>query len=171
MSKSGLRHTLGPTKPDQSHCKKLSSKFGVPKTVLLVNRAFVPPEKGGFWRKWRRWRICILTNKSPRNLGKTNIWPFTGVSRALRARNPEKVWNKAGPRESLEKSRKSLFGTFSRLFPESRDFFQTFSRLAGGTGAGGFFSDFFQTCLRLLSDFFQTFFRVSGPEGPRDPCK
>ena len=33
--------------------------------MLLVNRAFVPPEKKGFfWRKWRKWRICILTSKT-----------------------------------------------------------------------------------------------------------
>ena len=64
---------------------------------------------------------------------------------------PEKVWKKSPgasglgpPRESGKKSRKSLFGTFSRLFPDSRDFFQTFFRLSGALGpeAPG---DFFQT--------------------------
>ena len=58
----------------------------VPKTVLLVNRAFVPPEKGGFWRKWRKWRICILTSKTralllePRET--TKMTKMAGVPRA-----------------------------------------------------------------------------------------
>ena len=34
--------------------------YGVQETVLLVNRAFVPPKGGGFWRKRRKWRICVL---------------------------------------------------------------------------------------------------------------
>ena len=60
--------------------------FGVPKMVLLVNRAFVPPEKGGFWRKWRKWRICILTSKTralllePRET--TKMTKMAGVPRA-----------------------------------------------------------------------------------------
>ena len=81
-------------------------------------------------------------------------WPFTGVSWALRARNPEKSLKKVSrglrprePPESLEKvskksgeSGKSLEKVpkdfFERLFPDSRgvpgpeapgDFFQTFS--------------------------------------------
>ena len=45
-----------------------------------------------------------------------------------------------GPSRVWKKSRKSLFGTFSGLFPDSRDFFQTFSRLSGAPGR-----DFFQT--------------------------
>ena len=47
-------------------------------------------------------------------------------------------------RSVWRKSRKSLFGTFSGLLPDSRDFFQTFSRLSGAPwpGAPG---DFFQT--------------------------
>ena len=64
-----------------------------------------------------------------------------------------------GPPRVWKKSRKGLFGTFWRHFPDSRDFFETFSRLSGGPGAGG--------PERLFSDFFG----VSGPEGPRDPCK
>ena len=40
-----------------------------------------------------------------------------------------------------------------------KDFFETFSRLSGGPGAGG--------PGRLFSDFLG----VSGPEGMRDPCK
>ena len=39
-------------------------KFGVQETVLLVNRAFVPPKRGGFWRKRRKWRISALTSKT-----------------------------------------------------------------------------------------------------------
>ena len=63
------------------------------------------------------------------------------LKKVLRPRAPPRVW---------KKSRKSLFGTFSRLFPDSRDFFQT----RGGPRG-------------LVSDFFG----VLGPEGPRDPCK
>ena len=37
-----------------------------------------------------------------------------------------------GPSESLEKVLKKSFGTFSRLFSDSPDFFETFSRLSGG---------------------------------------
>ena len=64
--------------------------------------------------------------------------------------SPEKVW-----KESRE-SGKSPEKVPKRLF---RDFFQTL----GGPGAGGFFQTFFR--------LFQTFFRLSGPEGPKDPCK
>ena len=55
------------------------------------------------------------------------------------------------PRKSLKKvsrSKKS-FGTFSRLFLDSPDFFETFSRLSGGPGAGGLRRLFF----RLFSGF------------------
>ena len=38
--------------------------FGVPKTVPLVNHAFVPCQNEGFWRKWRRWRIYVLASKT-----------------------------------------------------------------------------------------------------------
>ena len=61
-------------------------RIGVPITVLLVNRAFVPPEKGGFWRKWREWRICILTNKTRALLleprATTKMTKTAGVPRA-----------------------------------------------------------------------------------------
>ena len=72
------------------------------------------------------------------------------VSLGLQPRDPPRVW---------KKSRKSLSGPF-------RDFFQTL-----------------QTFSRLLPDsrgvpelqapgrHFSHFFGVSGPEGPRDPCK
>ena len=65
---------------------QMNPNIGVPKTVLLVNRAFVPPEKGGFWRKWRKWRIRILTNKTralllePRET--TKMTKMAGVPRA-----------------------------------------------------------------------------------------
>ena len=39
-----------------------------------------------------------------------------------------------GPPESLEKVSKKSFGTFSGLFPDSPDFFETFSRLGGSRG-------------------------------------
>ena len=72
------------------------------------------------------------------------------VSWGLRPRNAPRVW---------KRSRKSLSGpfrdflqtlqTFSRPFPDSR-------KVRGPPAPGDFFSDFFG---------------VSGPEGPRDPCK
>ena len=85
---------------------------------------------------WRTTKLCVTIacrvvtgehwtgspNQSTDQIGKS----CTGVSRALRARNPQKVWKKSpqGPR----KSGKSLEQTFSRPFP---DFFGTFSRLCG----------------------------------------
>ena len=64
------------------------------------------------------------------------------VSRGLWPRDPPRVWKKSRKSlESLEKVSKRSRKTFSRLFPDS---------------AGRLFSDFFG---------------VSGPEGPRDPCK
>ena len=87
-------------------------------------------------------------------------WPFTSVSRALRARNPEKVrkrspgasgpWKKSGQSlESLEKVSKR----------SRKDSFETFSGLSGGPGAGG------------PGRLFSKLFGGLGPEGPRDPCK
>ena len=88
--------------------------------------------------------------------------PLTEVSRALRARNAEKVSNMSeapGPRKVSKKSREqsektlsTLSGVFSGC---SRDFFETFR----GSGAGG--------PGRHVRDFFG----VSGPKGPRDLCK
>ena len=75
---------------------------------------------------------------------------------------PRKVSKKSpgagGPGPPRE-SGKGLEKVFSGLFPDSRDLFGTFSRLSGGPGARG--------PRRLFWDFFG----VSGPEGPRDPCK
>ena len=93
-------------------------------------------------------------------------WPFTGVSRALRAQNPEKVCRKSpgasgpGAPESLEKVSKKSF----------RDLFETFSRLSR------LFPDFSQTLggprgRRLRETFSRLFRGHSGPEGPSDPCK
>ena len=62
---------------------------------------------------------------------------------------PQKVW---------KKSRKSPEQTYSRLFPDFSDFFETFSKLFGAPGLGG--------PGRLFSDFFG----ISGPEGSRDSC-
>ena len=93
-------------------------------------------------------------------LGKKKI--ANPVSRALRTRNPQKVCKKVswglrprGPKKSgkslekvrkvWKKSRKCLFGTFSRLFPD----------FLGPRGPGRLFSDFLG---------------ISGPEGPRDSC-
>ena len=64
-----------------------------------------------------------------------------------------------GPPESLEKVSKKSGESGKSLEKVPKDFFETFSRLSGGPGAGG--------PGRLFSDFFG----VSGPEGPRDPCK
>ena len=59
---------------------------GVQETVLLVNRAIVPPKRGGFWRKRRKWRICILTSKTRALLLKprepTKMTKMAGVPRA-----------------------------------------------------------------------------------------
>ena len=69
--------------------------------------------------------------------GSGTRWPFTGVSRALRARNPKEVWKKSpgpqapGPPPESGKSLERVFPgpyrdffqtleTFSRLFPDSR---------------------------------------------------
>ena len=58
--------------------------------------------------------------KGPQVLG--TRWPFTGVSQPSGPENPEKVRKKSlrasapGPPESLEKSRKSLFGCSSVAF-------------------------------------------------------
>ena len=38
---------------------KLGQKLGVAQTVFLANRVFVPCQKGPFWRKRRKWPICI----------------------------------------------------------------------------------------------------------------
>ena len=79
------------------------------------------------------------------------------------------------PRKSLEKvsrgqrvwkkSRKSLCGTFSRLFPGSRDFFQTFSRLFRGAPGPEAPGDFFQT----FSGFRARRARVTPVNGQRVP--
>ena len=61
--------------------------------------------------------------------------------------------------ESLEKVSKKSGESGKSLEKVPKDFFETFSRLSGGPGAGG--------PGRLFSDFFG----VSGLEGPRDPCK
>ena len=59
---------------------------GVQETVLLVNRAFVPPKKMGFWRKRRKWRICVLTSKTRALLLKpreaTKLTKMAGVPQA-----------------------------------------------------------------------------------------
>ena len=84
----------------------------------------------------------------------------TGVSRALRARNPKKSEKSLlgplapGSQKVSKKSRTDIFEIFSRLFGLFRDFFQTFWGPQGG-GPGKLFSDF----LSFL-----------GPEGPRDFC-
>ena len=67
------------------------------------------------------------------------------VSWGLRPRGPKK-------------SRKSPEQTFSRLFPDFSDFFETFSRLFGAPGP------------EAPGDFFRTFLGISGPEGPRNSC-
>ena len=66
-----------------------------------------------------------------------------------------------GPRaRNPEKSQKKVFErVFSRIFPGSRDFSGTFSRLSGGPGRRPR-----GTFVRLLRGF-------QGPEGPREPCK
>ena len=77
-------------------------------------------------------------------------------------KSPKKVCRGLWPRdppESLEKVSKKSGESGKSLEKVPRDFFETFSRLSGGPGAGG--------PGRLFSDFF----RVSGLEGPRDPCK
>ena len=88
-------------------------------------------------------------------------WPFTGVSRALRPRETPKKSEKSlpgpeapGPPESLEKVWKKSGESEKGLEKVPKDFFETFSRLSGGPGAGG--------PGRLFSDFFG----LSGPETP-----
>ena len=102
-------------------------------------------------------RICVRVKKSETQ------WPFTGVSRALRARNREKVWKSPkkspgpeSPKNVSKKSRESgesLEKVPKKLFPD----FLPDSRKAWGR--------------RLRETFLSDFLGVSGPEGPRDPCK
>ena len=63
-----------------------------------------------------------------------------------------------GPPKSLEKVSKKSGESGKSLEKVPKDFFETFSRLSGKRASGPG---------RLFSDFFG----VSGPEGPRDPCK
>ena len=93
-------------------------------------------------------------NTQTKNLHKLGTrWPFTGVTRALRARNPEKVWKKspgAGPPKVWKKSGKSL-ESLEKVSKRSRkDFFETFSRLSGAPGP----------------ETFSRLFRGFGPGGP-----
>ena len=121
-------------------------------SLKLRQRGHWPMAPKSLRKLWSRAVHRVLFSKnqglSQKELG--TRWPLTGVSRALRARNPEKVWKKSlgasAPGASGEsgKSLEKSFRTFSRLFPDSRDFSQT---------------------------FFQIFSGFSGPEGPRDPCK
>ena len=85
-----------------------------------------------------------LGPSGPRNPEK--VKSLKQVSRGLRQGGPPRVWKKSGKSlESLEKVPKRLF----------RYFFQT---LGGPRG-------------RRPQETFSDFFGVSGPEGPRDPCK
>ena len=77
--------------------------------------------------------------------------PFTGVSRALRARNPEKVRKKS--RKSLEKVWKKSWKGPERLF---RDFFQTLWGVPGPEAPG---------------DFLQTFSGFRARRARETPCK
>ena len=92
--------------------------------------------------------------------------PLTEVSRALRARNAEKVSKMSlGPQDpkkspkspgALQKHSPDTFRRLYRDLPDCpRDFFETF----WGPGAGG--------PERRFGDFFG----ISGPEGPGDLCK
>ena len=87
--------------------------------------------------------VTLAGHFGPKVLG--TRWPFTGVSRAETPKKSEK---------SLPGPFRDFFGTFSRLFPDSRE---TFSRLfpdfRGGLGPEG------------PGDFFQTF-SGSRPERP-----
>ena len=109
--------------------------FGLSNFVLI----FLSLERLAVEKKQHKHKLLLGTR-----------WPFTGVSRALRARNPEKVWKKSprasGPGTPRE-SGKSLENV-RRVWKKSRK------------GPK-------KTCSRLFPDFFG----VSGPEVPRDPCK
>ena len=41
-----------------------STEVGVAQTVFLVNRVLSPAKKGPFWRKQRKWQICILPTEN-----------------------------------------------------------------------------------------------------------
>ena len=87
---------------------------GVQETVLLVNRVFVPPKRGGFWRKRRKWRICVLASKTRALL--------------LRPRETTKMTKMAGVPQAKAWFTKS---TVFFLFPEfggSQRFWQMFPR-------------------------------------------
>ena len=63
-----------------------------------------------------------------------------------------------GPPRVWKKSRKGLESLEKVPKRPRKDFFETFSRLSRGPGAGHSFE-------------FSDFFGVSGPEGSKDPCK
>ena len=89
---SGLK--IGaPQKRQNSATTDLNPPFAVlwhitrgPKTAPLLNRAFVPPKRGGFRRKRRKWRICTLTSKTRSLLLRpgetTKMTTMAGVTRA-----------------------------------------------------------------------------------------
>ena len=79
--------------------------------------------------------------------------PLTRVSRALWARNAEKVSKMPPARDPKKVATKSWEQT--QLLGLSLDFLETFS---GSRAAGS-------------GRHFQDFFGISGPECPRDPCK
>ena len=103
-----------------------------------------------FWRKEQLQLQCRIVGSQlaiyrglSGPLGPKPRQSLKKVSRGLRPRDPPRVWKKS-------------FGTFSRLFPDSPEFFKikTSSRLSGGAGAGG------------PGRLFSGFVGVSGPEGP-----
>ena len=165
--KSGFRPTFHPFLHPKTHfwthfsplIKK--KKINDLKPMLSGNKLF--SEKGP---------EAALTQHDGRNLGANfpesqnaansriaNPRRATGVSRALRAWNPPKVWKKSpgasgpgGPQKSGKKSRKSPKSPEKVSKMSVRDFFETFFQTFGDPGAPG---DFF---FRLFGDF--------GPGGP-----
>ena len=93
--------------------------------------------------------------------------PLTGVSQALRPEMPKSLENVSqglwlGSPKSLQKVRKKS-KTLSRHFPET---LRRLPRLSPRL-----FGDFFGSPGRRPRETFSRVFGISGPEGPRDPCK
>ena len=114
----------------------MSSCTPIPKPSKIENFKDHTPKIRGRVRLGTPGTIYRILSRPPRPQPPKSLRKSGKVSR---------VWKNSG---------KVLFGTSSRLFPDSSDIFQTFSRISRGSG-------------RLYPDFVG----VSGPEGSKDSCK
>ena len=170
---------LGSAKPGS-----LSPSYGHPDQSFPEERERVRGRRGGFALELTRQRgadknLCcslLSTNcvqKAPQRRARiedlATRCPFTGVSRAQRARETPKKSEKrrpgapaAGPppREAGKSVEKVCSGPFRDLFQTLETYFETFSRLSGGFRLS-----------RLISRLFQTLSGSLGPEGPKRPLQ